>query len=47
MSGSIKTTGTMRILTNKFIEYRKEYNENRSHDRIEVGGSLSDNGKTR
>jgi hypothetical protein len=44
---SVKTIGAIRILTNRFAEYRKEYNENRSHERIEVGGSLSDNGKTR
>ena len=47
MSNSIKTLGTIRILTNKFVDYRKEYSDNRSQDRIEVGGSLSDTGKTR
>jgi hypothetical protein len=47
MINANKQIGAIRILTNKFNEIRKEFNENRSLDKIEVGSSLSDTGKTR
>ena len=47
MINANKQSGAIRILTNKFIEIRKEFNENRSLEKIEVGSSLSDTGKTR
>jgi hypothetical protein len=48
MSISTKSIGSIRILSTKFFELRKEYQENRKTDKvIEVGSSLNDNGKTR
>jgi hypothetical protein len=41
------TLGTIRHRTNKFMEIRKQYNEENSFNKFETGSSLNDNGKTR
>jgi hypothetical protein len=45
---STKTLGTIRLLTTKFIELRKDFQENKKPERVyDANSSLNDNGKTR
>jgi hypothetical protein len=45
---STKSIGAMRSLNSRFFELRKEFQENKKPGKvIEIGSSLSDNGKTR